>query len=149
MSEGPPFFLLFAPVWLEVSPLTTVTLRGRRQSGIAAAEIGSTRQREEEAICRWISLLLLPSHSTVFGALPEEAFYHRQNDERTGLQSNTQLEGEQRAGHRSACPLASTVVAVIHVVIPDELPPPAAPSRSENPFSLIESGWLAICNGLF
>ena len=38
--------------------------------------------------------LLLPSHSTVFGALPEEAFYHRQNDERTGLQSNTQLEGE-------------------------------------------------------
>ena len=88
MSEGPPFFLLFAPVWLEVSPLTTVTLRGRRQSGIAAAEIGSTRQREEEAICRWISLLL-PSHSTVFGALPEEAFYHRQNDERTGLQSNT------------------------------------------------------------
>ena len=37
---------------------------------------------------------------------------------------HTQLEGEQRAGHQSACPLASTSVAVLHVVILMSCPRP-------------------------
>ena len=59
MSEGPPFFLLFAPVWLEVSPLTDDgdVEREETERHCCSRDWESTRHREEEAICRWISLL--------------------------------------------------------------------------------------------